>query len=526
MPGTTDFPDFSSAAVRAWFWSLLRQKSFDPSLKYPGDFLWLDEPDDTVTPSGPLADGRSWEEDGNAYFFYEHQAVGEGWDATFQGQKRPYVMMRGGAAGSQRWGTVWSGDIEDTYDEMKLQIRGMLAAGLSAFPFWAHDAGGFKALPSDAMYRQWAAAFGSFTPMWKPHGIGLRFPWQFSQAAQDDLRAWGARRMALLPYVYTAAWRAASTGLPMARAMVIDHRTVPDAWKADQEYMWGDAYLVAPNASDGGGKVSVWLPPGGWYDDSDETKLAGGGAIAYDAPLGKLPLFVKAGAIVMGALPTLGTKFWDRTTRVLDVYAGADGAATQFEDDGVSDKWQTGARALTKMTWIDAAKRLDIAPDDGTYPGAPMSRTYRVRLHGLDGPVDMQVNGAPADSTWDAQKHVLSFTTALLVVTASVAIERRGAGGGPDAGAASSSSGGAPDDAGAGGAGSGPNGGCGCEVGRARASYGGAPLALLAALGASVAAFVRRGLRGTLRGRSHRRRWSFTRRTRTTPLGRCGPGCR
>ena len=468
LPGTTDYPDFSSPLVRQWFWSLLSTKSFDPQLKYPGDFLWLDEPDDPVTPTGPLADGRLWVEGGNYYFFQELQAVGEGWEATFKGKKRPYVMMRGATAGAQRWGTVWSGDIDDTYAEMKLQIRGMLAAGLSGFPFWAHDAGGFKTLPSDSMYRQWAVAMGSFTPMWKPHGIGLRFPWQFSQAAQDDMRAYGALRMQLLPYLYTAAWRAASTGLPMARAMVLDYRTVADAWTADQQYMWGDALLVAPDTSDGGGTVNPWLPPGDWYGYWDEAKHAGGARITVPTKIGQLPLFVKAGAIVFGALPSLGTKTWDRTVRVLDVYAGADGKATQFEDDGQSDGYQNGQRALTAMTFTDAATRLELAADDGTYPGAPTSRAYHVRIHGLAGSIDLQVNGVAANGTWDAQKKVLSLETLALPTSAKVVIEPRGAGGG-DAGAGPGGSG--PGGAGAdGGLGATPPGtggassGCGCRV--------------------------------------------------------------
>ncbi len=493
MPGTTDYPDFSSPAVRQWFWNLLSTKSFDPALKYPGDFVWLDEPDDPVTPTGALADGRTWAEAGNYYFFQELQAVGEGWEATFQGKKRPYVMMRGATAGAQRWGTVWSGDIDDTYVEMKLQIRGMLAAGLSAFPFWAHDAGGFKTLPSDAMYRQWAVAMGSFSPMWKPHGIGLRFPWQFSQAAQDDMRAYGALRMQLLPYLYTAAWRAATTGLPIARAMIFDNRTVAEAWKADQEYMWGDALLVAPDTSDGGGTVNAWLPPGDWYDYWDETKHAGGTSLAVATKIGRLPIFAKAGGIVFGALPSLGTKAWDRAVRVLDVYAGADGRATQFEDDGVSDGYQSGNRALTQMTYTNAATRLELAADDGTYPGAPTARSYHVHLHGLTSAIALQVNGVSTNATWDAQKHVLSVDTPALPVNAKVVIEPLGGGGGDggtggDGGVGPGGGGAADAGAGATPGGSGSSSGCGCRA----ADLRGGDLAAASAFAIALAVARRR----------------------------------
>ena len=155
-------------------------------------------------------------------------------------------------AGAQRYATLWSGDIKPSYNEMKSQIRGMQLAGLSGFPFWGHDAGGFydwdkKIGPDDNMYRQWSMAFGSFTPFWKPHGFGKsRWPLDRSSDAQKDALTYGRLRYALMPYTYTYAHLAYETGVPIARAMVIDYRTNPLAWKHDLEYMWGRTYWLLP----------------------------------------------------------------------------------------------------------------------------------------------------------------------------------------------------------------------------------------------------------------------------------------
>jgi alpha-D-xyloside xylohydrolase len=437
MPGTTDWPDFTSETVRDWFWNLLFTQTLDPALHYPGDFLWLDEPDEDVAPQGPLANGRTWDEVANEYFLLLAKAVGEGWEAGIGARKRPFVMTRGMTAGGQRWSTLWSGDIDSTYAEMALEVRGMLAAGLSGFPFWAHDAGGFNSVPSDAMYRQWAMAFGSFTPIWKPHGPGLRFPWLFSADAQGDARRFGALRMSLLPYIYTTAHTAATTGLPMARALPLAYAAEPDAWTHDLEYLWGDELLVIPNISDGNDNVPVWLPPGRWYDFSNDFPATGPASFDYFAPTGVLPTYVKAGAIVPGALPGLGTQFWDKTVLVIDVYTGADGSFALFDDDGSSEGFAAGAAMTTSIGYRDAQVELSIGAAVGTYAGAPVARSYQVRLHGLAQPIAMTRDGAPIPTAaspaaaaqangayWDAAHKVLTVYTQKLPVTTGAVIAR------------------------------------------------------------------------------------------------------
>jgi alpha-D-xyloside xylohydrolase len=225
--------------------------------------------------------GTTWGEMRNYWFFLISKAlVQEGWDKSFNGTKRPFVWVRGMTAGAQRYATLWSGDILSTYDEMKMQIRGLQLAGLSGFPFWAHDAGGFrlgesKDAPDDAMYRQWSMAFGSFTPFWKPHGIGKsRWPLDRSADVQKDATTYSEMRYQLMPYIYTYAQKANETGMPMARAMVIDYQNDPLAWKSDLQYLWGNEFLVAPNCSDND-NVSVWFPKGEWYDFWSDEKIEG-----------------------------------------------------------------------------------------------------------------------------------------------------------------------------------------------------------------------------------------------------------
>jgi alpha-glucosidase (family GH31 glycosyl hydrolase) len=395
-------PDFTRREVREWFWKLFWRRSIDPALGFPGDALWIDEFDEygPARAEMTLGNGRRWAEMRNYWFFLIAKAlVQEGWDRDLGPSKRPFVWVRGMTAGGQRYATLWSGDIKPSYDEMKMQIRGMQLAGLSGFPFWGHDAGGFydwdkKTGPDDNMYRQWSMAFGSFTPFWKPHGFGQsRWPIDRSPDAQKDARTYGRLRYELMPYTYTYAHQAAETGVPIARAMVIDYRTNPLAWQHDLQYMWGRELLVAPNPSDGEA-VPVWLPNGTWYDFWDDTKYLGDRVIEYKAPIGKLPLFVKAGSIIPMVPPALSTSAIERDKVVIHIYTGGDAEFRLYDDDGITEEYRVERQSrLTPIQFRQANTSLTIGPVTGTYKGAPERRSYHLIFHGISGLVSMEVNG-------------------------------------------------------------------------------------------------------------------------------------
>jgi alpha-D-xyloside xylohydrolase len=409
-------PDWSNPDARAWVWDVFWTQALDPALGYPGDGLWIDESDDL----GPIpygartADGRTWSETRNAYFFQLHKAVvEEGWDPDEGGHigpaKRPWVFSRGASAGQQRYGHYWTGDIQSSYDEMRNQIRGMLVGGLGGFPFSNIDGGGFfGSVISDALYRNWPAAWSSFSPIWRLHSgastsssgqAASRWPLDQSGTVQETFRTYGVLRYTLMPYIYTLAHQAAASGMPMARAMVIDHQDRPNAYTHDLQYMWGPSFLVAPLTSDGGGNVNIWLPAGStWYDFWSDTVHDGSdsGDLSYGTSTGRLPLFVKAGAILPKYPYAQSTAFFTKEQLEAEVYAGADGTFDLVEDDGVTESYRIdGAMSVTRLAYTDAATRVVVAHPEGTYEGAPAARRYLVRFHGLDAPLGMHVNDGP-----------------------------------------------------------------------------------------------------------------------------------
>jgi hypothetical protein len=359
--------------------------------------LWIDEFDEV----SPLDDGtktgsgRPWGLVKNEYPRLTSVAlVDEGWNVDVGDAERPFVWVRGMTAGGQRSATLWSGDLDATEAEMKLQVRGMIAAGLSAFPYWGHDAGGFLAdqvplAQFEALYQSWAFALGSVTPYWKPHGQGpSRWPLDRPAASQVIAERFSELRYRLLPYLYDSAQKASETGAPMVRPLFWNDPSNADLWSKDTEfYVGGDLLAMTPLAG-----LDRYVPKGRWYDFFDEYRIDGPATLT-DAQVAALPLYVRAGAIVPMSELAEGSAFQRKEVLDVHVYAGADGSLDFAEDDGRSEAYSKGARARTSFTWSDADKRLSIAPVRGTYDGAPTAREYRLHLHGLDAPACVRLAG-------------------------------------------------------------------------------------------------------------------------------------
>lgn len=442
-------PDWSNPATRAWVWRVFWTKALDPALGYPGDALWIDEPDEM----GPIpyaalaANGQRWAELRNAFFLYCQKAAGqEGWDAHVGRAKRPWIFTRGATAGQQRYGHLWTGDINSTWTEMQEQIRGMQNAGLGGFPYANIDAGGFfGAELSTAMYRNWVAAWASVSPIWRPHSngdTGAQGPtasrWPIDQGAleQADFLRYSRVRYTLMPYVYTIAHLAHATGVPMARAMVIDHQNNAMAYSHDLQYMWGPSIIVMPVTTDTAGAVQrVWLPAGDtWYNFWSDAKNVGSDTAekSYVTSVGEIIMYVRAGSILPRYKYAQSTLFLDKAQLELEVYTGKDGSFTVYEDDGVTEDFRTGtASSTTTVTFAHAPLRVTIGHPSGTYRGAPAARRYLVRFHGLSAPVGMRVDGgAPlpaftgetaailngSGQVWNATTKVLTVVTPVIGV--------------------------------------------------------------------------------------------------------------
>ncbi len=427
IPGSKACPDFTKEATRKWLWNLFFTKSLDPALKFPGDAIWLDEfdyPDHAH--STTLSSGKRWAEESiNYHFNLLKTCVQEGWDVGIGEAKRPYFWSRGITAGAQRFSSYWGGDINSNWGDMAYQVKAMQSAGISGFPYFNHDAGGHLevTVTEDNLYRQWDMGFGSFTPIWKPHGPShRRWPLQRNATCQATAKTYITTRYEMMPYIYSYAHIAQATGVPMARSMFLEDKDNETAWQKEMQYYWGREMLVAPNCSDGGNNVSVWLPKGNWYYFWDDKKYAGDKTESISAATGVVPAFVREGAVIPMAPFAKSTFFIPKDVLRVHVYAGADGSFVLYEDDGVSEKYRTkNELRTTNLRYVHEDLGVLIGAAQGTFSGAPTARSYSVVYHGLSESAPLFLNGTSLKSyasesaipegedgtAWDASKKLL-----------------------------------------------------------------------------------------------------------------------
>ncbi len=212
------------------------------------------------------------------------------------GQGQAVVWARSAWAGSQRYPVHWSGDGLARYEDLACVLRSALSFGLSGFPFYSHDIGGFSGLPTPDLYVRWAQ-FGLFSSHARAHGVPPREPWAYGAEAEAIFRRYAELRYRLLPYIYSEAVRCARRSLPMLRPLVLDYQEDATTHTLEDQYLFGPDLLIAP-ILDERTRRRVYLPAGTWIEYWRKETLAGGRWIEVEAPLDTLPIFVRAGAIL------------------------------------------------------------------------------------------------------------------------------------------------------------------------------------------------------------------------------------
>jgi len=272
-------------------------------------------------------DGTPGEEAHNLYPLLYQRAVFAAVDAHTGGEG--LIWCRAATAGSQRYPVHWGGDSRTTFDHMAASLRGGLNFLLSGFGYWSHDIGGFIHESEPALYARWAQ-FGLFSSHARAHGTTPREPWVFGPEVEAIFKKYATLRYRLLPYIISCAARTAETGRPLMRPLLLDYQDDPTAHTLDLQYLFGDAFLVAPVFAEEA-DVAVYLPAGRWFDYWTKERHVGPGWITVHAPLEVLPLFVREGAIIpMGPeMQYVGEKPLDPLT--LDVYPGVEGDFTLLD---------------------------------------------------------------------------------------------------------------------------------------------------------------------------------------------------
>ncbi len=247
------------------------------------------------------------------------------------------IWARSGTAGSQRYPVHWGGDSQCSFFGLAGTVRATLSMGLSGFPFFSHDIGGFMGRPSPELYVRWAQ-FGLFCSHARCHGAGNDNPreaWTFGEEAEEIFRQYATLRYRLLPYIYDQARRCSASGKPMVRALIIDYPEDRNVWHIEDQYLFGDALLVAPvlrPLAEAGERV-LYVPAGTWWDFWTKKPVRSRGQwIRRSLDLRTMPIYVKGGSILPFGEERQHTGNRVGPVVALEAYGGADGRLDY--DDG------------------------------------------------------------------------------------------------------------------------------------------------------------------------------------------------
>ncbi len=276
---------------------------------------------------------------------------------------RGFVWSVMGWAGTQHYSTVWSGDQSGNWEYIRFHIPTVIGSGLSAQNAATGDVDGIFG-GSDSTYTrdlQWKC----FTPVFMVMSGWAKKdkqPYISGEPYTSVNRKYLQLKMRLTPYIYTYCNQAYETGVPTVRGMVLEYPDDPITMGRETQYqfMTGEWLLVAPVYKSEGKRDSIYLPRGEWIDYwSGETYNGNAWLNNYPAPLDKLPLFVKAGAIIpmYPAMNYDAEKAADSLT--LDIYPSATSSFELYEDDGITREHRKGAFAKTRIQ-VDAQKNINI----------------------------------------------------------------------------------------------------------------------------------------------------------------------
>lgn len=420
IPGTALY-DPTNPEAADLYWSHLGSKLLDQGW----DSFWLDgsEPElhlPTMAETDRTLNGRQLaigpgELYGNAFPLAHVAAVSDRWRKQRE-DKRVFILSRSSFAGVQRYGAAsWSGDILNGFPVFQRQMQGGLNFALSGMPYWTTDIGGYYGGVLDnppkgpattdpafqELYVRWYQ-FGVFNPLFRTHGK--------RENDRNDLFAYGDKqsilldydrlRYRLMPYIYGLAWRVTDKADTIMRPLVMDWRTDERTWNIGDQFQFGPSLMVAPVMNAGQRSRQVFLPGAApWYDFWTGKKLAGGQWLDAAAPLEKIPLYARAGAI----LPLGGAvNYADQDPQgplELRVYAGADGQFELYDDAGDSYAYERGERAVTPLEWSDGTRKLTIGARVGSFPGMVRERTFKVVLvdGGRERVKTVRYEGAPME---------------------------------------------------------------------------------------------------------------------------------
>ena len=284
-----DFTD--TAFINAYFEILHRPYEEDGV-----DFWWIDW-------QQPNIEGKDGRKDYDPLWALNHYHY---LDNAYK-MRSPLILSRYAGVGSHRYPLGFSGDTEISWETLAYLPYFTATASNIGYTWWSHDIGGHNfGEKSDELYVR-HVQYGVFSPVNRLHSTCdetmTKEPWFYGNGAGKIAEEFLRFRHQLIPYLYTASYRAHTEGIALVEPLYYQWKQL-ESYLYPQEYLFGSELLIAPVTTKrvyGFAQTNAWLPEGCWTDifTGDEYHICRGGKkVTLLRDLDSLPVLAKGGAIL------------------------------------------------------------------------------------------------------------------------------------------------------------------------------------------------------------------------------------
>lgn len=411
--GNTGLIDIFKKEGRDWFWDIYKKYTEMGVSGWWGD---LGEPE--AHPSGLIHATGTADELHNVYGHNWARLIFEGYQKDFPSQ-RPFILMRAGYSGSQRFGMVpWSGDVGRSWGGLQSQTEIALGMGMQGMGYMHSDLGGFAGANDDPeLYTRWLQ-YGVFQPVFRPHAQQE----VASEPVHKDEKTKALTKQAIelryrmLPYNYSLAFENHLNGTPLMRPLLFDEPTNGAVLSDAKTYLWGNAFLVSPVVSPGVETQAVYFPKNSnWFDFYTGKKYGGGQAVSIQTTENHIPVFVRAGTFVPMAKLVQNTREYSLQSVELHFYydqSVASSAGMLYDDDGLTpEAYEKGKYEILRFHNRTQAKNTVITIETETGKDfTPSGKTIDLVVHQLDKkPKSVVVDGKKSTFEWDGPSGKLTL---------------------------------------------------------------------------------------------------------------------
>jgi alpha-glucosidase len=398
-PGECNFPDFTRVEVREW-WAGLFGELIDIGVRG----VWNDMNEPAVFEIETFPDDVRHDYDGDpcshrkAHNVYGMQMARATYDGLkkFGENRRPFVITRSGYSGLQKYSSVWTGDNMASWEHLSIANNQCQRLSVSGVSYCGSDIGGFIGEATGELFVRWIqlGIFHMFCRVHSSGDHGDQEPWSFGLEYELLTKKFIELRYQLLPYIYTTFHQHVATGMPAIRPLPFVSQEDSETYSRQDEFCMGDNLLVCPILAEKVDGRWLYLPKGTWYYYWDDQKYKGNQEVWAEAALDRIPLYVKAGAVIpMAPIMQYVGEFIPEQL-FLHVYVSSiEHTSHLYEDHGDGNEYKDGMKVEKTFVTSGDKKIYTITQlIDGPYN--PVYSSYELTIHGLEfKPKSCEVDG-------------------------------------------------------------------------------------------------------------------------------------